>query len=194
MAWPRREKALYRGTALVKLTLLLLLGKMYFTSSQTTIVVNSCEDLKSTIESAESSDEQLVLVVQVEEENSQIVCREGIYISLGQSIRVEGVDERGGPVEIFLDAEGIFDTAGDGDAVGVLFENDGVLELANLTFLIDYVPPEEETTSFDATTIFGVRIVQNSGAVAMTNCRIAGSRSVANQAYVLGQAVSRAKL
>lgn len=189
MSRPRTETALHRVSALIPL--LLILGNGVNVRSQTVIGVNNCEDLKSTIESAGTSDERLI--VQVQEGNSQIVCREGIYVALGQSIRVEGVSNRDVPTEFFLDAEGIFESFGDGSAVGILFDNDGDLELYNLAFLLDYVLPEDETTT--ATTVdaidstFGVRVVQNSGAVNITDCRIAGSRSMANQAYVLGQAV-----
>ena len=186
----RGETSLYRANAL--LPFLLLLGQGILVRSQTVVGVDSCEDLKSTIEGSGTSEEQLI--IQVQEGGSQIVCREGIYVALGQSIRVEGVSNRDVPTELFLDAEGIYDSSGDGSAVGILFENDGDLELYNLAFLLDYVLPEDETTtttSLDtADNTYGVRVVQNSGAVNMTDCRIAGSRSVANQAYVLGQAVS----
>lgn len=189
MPRPRRETALYRVSALVSVSL--LLGQNVLVRSQRVTGVDNCEELKSTIEDAGTSDEQLI--VQVQEGSSQIVCREGIYVALGQSIRVEGLSDRHVPTEFFLDAEGIFESSGDGNSVGIMFENDGDLELYNLAFLLDYVLPEDETTttSLDtADSTYGVRIVQNSGAVNVTDCRIAGSRSVANQAYVLGQAVS----
>lgn len=190
MSRSRRETALNRVSALV--SILLILGKSFVVRSQKVIGVHNCEDLKSEIEGAGTSDERLI--VEVQEGSSQIVCREGIYVALGQSISIQGVSNRNVPTEFFLDAEGIYESSGDGSAVGILFENDGDLELYNLAFLLDYVLPEDETTTtttldtVDST--YGVRVVQNSGDVNITDCRIAGSRSVANQAYVLGQAVS----
>lgn len=161
---------------------LLLLSKAFVDGQA--VAVDSCAELKSEIEAAAAADtgEQLLLEVGGA---GLIVCRENIYIPPSQAVRIEGAGGAG-KTEVFLDAEGIY--AGDGrDNVGNLFTTWGDLELHNLKFNFD---PEANSTGSSATGPYGTRIVQNFGNVVVADCSFVGSQSAADQAYVLGHAVS----
>lgn len=163
----------------------LLLGQFVIVHGR--VVVTSCTDLKSTIEAAATATtvddvgEQLV----VELGGTGTTCSDSIAIAPTQSVHiVGGDDERDGGPFVFLNASGIRGESGLGGRVGSLFVNEGILELREVKFNLDYVDPQPLDNPY------GTRVVLNYGHLNVTDCKFLGLDSNTSEARVNGQAVS----
>lgn len=161
---------------------LLLLGRACV-DGHTVLVLQSCSALKVAIEAQTDFSEELHLSL-LDDGSNSLICSENIVIDAAQTVRIASAIE-GTRTEVFLDAESIFEGDGE-DFVGNLFTSSGNLHLVDLQFNFD---PQGSA----AASGYGTRIVQNAGNLSISDCSFIGTQSAADQAYLLGHAVSAQK-